>query len=194
MQNKKNRVRIDKHILTGKDQEGMTEKREAILERLLKGYSTYFDVERKEDENVPLRAVCSFHVHSEKYVLVKAAKLWDADSNEYVYLFSVPELTEDIFARCRDYAYEKGMDRIDPKPGHMYSYITALFLCDSWTKKGAASLKKCRIYKNFRFSFHGWMEFHAAVLNCSDGQIETNHAGRQMKKMLENCYGSQDNA
>ena len=166
----------------------MTDNRDALLENLLKGYSVYFDVERVEEQEVPIKAVCAFHVHSEKYVLVKSAKLWDADSNEYVYLFSVPELTAEIFEKCKRYAYEKGMEQIDPKPGHMYSYITALFLCDQVTKEGEKALKKCKIYKSFRFSFHGWMEFHTALLCGSDGRIAVNRAGRQMKKMLKNCY------
>ncbi len=162
--------------------------RELVLEDLLQGYSVYFDVDRLEETDVPLCATCAFHVHSEKYVLVKKAKLWEADSNEYVYIFSVPELTAEIFEACRSYAYEKGMELIHPAPGHMYSYITALFLCDQCTKEGAHALKRCRIYKNFRFSFYGWMEFHAAVLNCSNGSIETNSAGRSMKKMLQGSY------
>ena len=162
--------------------------RSAVLERLLDGYSAYFDVERADEKDAPLMAVCSFHVHSEKYVLVKAAKLWDADANEYVYLFSVPELTEEVFEACKAYAYEKGMELIDPKPGHRYSYITALFLCDQSSKEGEKALRKCKIYKSFKLSFHGWMEFHTAMLDCVNGRIETNHAGRQMKKMLKNCY------
>ena len=50
------------------------------------------------------------------------------------------------------------------------------------------ALKKCRIYKNFKLSLHGWMEFHTALLGCTDGSIVTNHAGREMKKMLKNSY------
>ena len=113
----------------------MTEFREEMLENIIAGYSAYFDVERIEDKSVSLKAICSFHVHSEKYVLVKSAKLWDADANEYVYLFSVPKLTQEIFEKCREYAYGKGMACIEPGPNHMYSYITALFLCDEYTKE-----------------------------------------------------------
>ena len=111
--------------------------REELLERMLKGYQAYFDIERYEEREdaLPLMAHCRFYVHSEKYVLVKKAKLWDADSNEYVYIFSVPELTKEIFERCKDYAYEEGMKLIDPKPGHMYSYITPVFICDTCTKE-----------------------------------------------------------
>ena len=71
--------------------------RAQVLTRMLKGYQAYFDIEQYEDgkDGLPLAAHCRFYVHSEKYVLVKKAKLWDADSNEYVYIFSVPELTKE---------------------------------------------------------------------------------------------------
>ena len=101
------------------------------IDKLCDSYSAYFDVERFNDDDAELAATCFLYVHSEKYVLVKAAKLWEADSNEYVYIFSVPHLTKEIFIRCRDYAYNEGMSHIEPKAGHMCSYITALFICDT---------------------------------------------------------------
>ena len=65
------------------------------VDKLCDSYSAYFDVERFDEEDTELAATCFLYVHSEKYVLVKAAKLWEADSNEYVYIFSVPHLTKD---------------------------------------------------------------------------------------------------
>ena len=88
------------------------------IDKLCESYSVYFDVERFEENEDLLAATCFLYVHSEKYVLVKAAKLWEADSNEYVYIFNVPHLTKDIFTKCRDYAHKDGMSRIEPEPGH----------------------------------------------------------------------------
>ena len=69
------------------------------IDKLCESYSVYFDVERFEENEDLLAATCFLYVHSEKYVLVKAAKLWEADSNEYVYIFNVPHLTKDIFTK-----------------------------------------------------------------------------------------------
>ena len=43
--------------------------REELLERMLKGYQAYFDIERYEEREdaLPLMAHCRFYVHSEKY-------------------------------------------------------------------------------------------------------------------------------
>ena len=167
--------------------------RAQVLTRMLKGYQAYFDIEQYEDgkDGLPLAAHCRFYVHSEKYVLVKKAKLWDADSNEYVYIFSVPELTKEIFERCKNYAYEDGMKLIDPKPGHMYSYITPVFICDTCTPEAEKALKRCRIYKSFHFSLHGWADHHTALIELSTGQIDANAGGRQTAKILKKVLYSQ---
>lgn len=162
--------------------------REEALERMLQGYEAYFDVERffSPEDDIPLVAECRFYVHSEKYVLVKKAKLWDADSNEYVYIFSVPELTHEIFTRCKDYAYADGMKKIEPKPGHMYSYITPVFICDTCTPEAEKALKRCKVYKSFHFSWYGWMNLHTAAVILSDSRVITNKMGRGNAKFMNN--------
>ena len=97
--------------------------REEILEKLIHSYEGYFDIERSDDFEPPLQAVCHFNVRSAKYVLLKKAELWSATSNEHVYIFSVLELTEEIYRACEKRAYDEGMKLIDSKPGHMYTYI-----------------------------------------------------------------------
>ena len=167
--------------------------REEMLERLMRSYEPYFDVERYEDgekDDMPLSAHCRFYVHSSKYVLIKKAQLWAADCNEYVYVFSVPELTEEVFARCRDYAYEEGMKLVNPKPDHMYSYITAVFLCDTCTPEARKALQKCRIYKSFHFSLYGWMDFHTALLVRGENRSYTNRSGRGNAKLMKSILNS----
>ncbi|MDD6211900.1 MAG: hypothetical protein PUB22_01935 [Clostridiales bacterium] len=155
-----------------------------LLEQILAGYEGYFDITRMPEEEKPLAATCFFHVHNSKYVLVKKARLWEADCNEYVYLFSMPELDEETYRFCEKLAYDRGMQLIEPKPGHMYSYITAVFLCDRCTPGARKLLQKCHLYKSFRFSFYGWMDFHTAVIDCSDMSIHTNRSGKDLKKVF----------
>ena len=56
--------------------------REEALDKLCHSYSGYFDVVRHEEPKGHLVAEAGLHIHSEKYVLVKAAKLWEADNND----------------------------------------------------------------------------------------------------------------
>lgn len=162
--------------------------REEMLDTLLATYSTYFDIERMDESELPLAATCHFHVRSAKYVLFKKAELWNANSNEHVYIFTVPELTADIYRQCEKTAYDKGMALIDPDGNHMYTYITAVFLCDTCTEEARKLLKKCRIYKSFHFSLYGWMDFHTVLIERGKDTFLTNRSGRDNAKLMKNIF------
>lgn len=159
--------------------------REEAVETLLKSYETYFNVTRFSEEKYPLTAFCEFFEHSEKYVLSRKAELWSADSEEFVYVFNVEKLDLDTYNKCKDYAYEDGMSRLNIGPGHMYSFITAVFLCDECDEEARKALKKIRIYKSFHFSLHGWMDYHNAVVEFNDKRISSNYSGRSTAKILK---------
>lgn len=158
--------------------------RGAAIERLLKSYRTYYDIHMQEDET-PIAARCDFFEHSEKYVLSKKAELWSADNEEFLYIVDIPHLTLELYEKWRDYIQEDGMQRVKPGPGHMASYITPVFICDICDEDARKALKKCRIYKSFHFSLHGWMDHHTAVVQVSTGQIDANGGGRHTAKILK---------
>ena len=116
----------------------------------------------------------------------RKAELWSADCEEFIYLFDVEHLTREIFEQCRDYARKDGMERAHIGPGHMYTYITPVFICDACDEEARKALKKCRIYQSFHFSLHGWMDFHAAVLEVNHNKITTNRNGKCVEKVMKN--------
>ena len=93
-----------------------------------------------------------------------------------------------MFVQCRDYAYDEGMKVINPKPGHMYSYITTIFVYDTCDKETENLIKKCKISKNFKFSFHGWMDFHIACINTTENKIYSNKSGKVTSDFLEELF------
>ena len=97
--------------------------REDAVERLCDVYGGSFDITRCEEAELPLAAKMDFYVHNSKYVLSKKAKLWEANSFEYVYLFTVPHLTREIYEQCERLAYEQGRARIRP---HVHLYLRHL--------------------------------------------------------------------
>lgn len=162
--------------------------REAALNRLMGSYKAYFNIDIADNTQEYLRAVCEFFEHTEKYVLSRQANLWAANCEEFVYLFSVEQLTTEIFEKCRDFAREDGMKRAHIGPGHMYTYITPVFICDACQEDARRAVRKCRIYKSFKFSLHGWMDFHAAVLEVESNWITTNGSGKCVEKVLKNVF------
>lgn len=164
---------------------GLAATREELIESLLDSYQSYYDIRKCSQEEAPLTAECAFHVYSEKYVLVKKAKLWEANCHEYLYLFSVPLLTEEVYLQCQQYVYEHGMELVNPVKNHMYTYLTAVIVADSSEKQARRRLKRCHIHKSFRFSLRGWMDFHTALIDRESESVYTNSAGRENAKFLK---------
>ena len=168
----------------------MTAEREAILDKLLNAYFSSHDIERTGEGEEPLKAVCHFYAHNSQYVISKKAELWSADTTEHIYIFSVPELTADLYRSLEQLAYDRGMSLIDPKPGHMCTYITAVIICGSCTDEAAKLIRKCRLYKSFHFSLHGWMDFHSVCVTADTSSVIHNRSGHTtaefMKKILYN--------
>lgn len=159
--------------------------REEMVEKLLKSYRAYYDITMAEEKDKPLVARCDYFERSQKYVLSKKAELWSANCEEFLYLFTVPHLTQEIYKKCEKLVSEDGMERMHIGPGHMYSYITAIILCDTCDEDAARALKKSRIHKSFHFSLHGWMEYHAAAVLAGESRILNNAEGRCVVKTLK---------
>ena len=164
--------------------------KDIILDKILRSYEVYYDIEKCENESLPLVAKCEFHVHNEKYVLSQKAQLWATDANEYVYIFKVDNLNADLFIKCKNFAYENGMKFINPKSGHMYSYITTIFICDSCDEESEKLIKKTKITKNFKFSLHGWMDFHIACIDIGKNSIYGNTSGKVTSRFLKDLFSN----
>ena len=164
--------------------EGMPVSRTSMLAKLSDAYAVYFDAEPVDADVKCLAACYAFHSADECFVLSRKVRLWRTEINEFVYVFSVPELTADIYDECRGKALELGMKKIRPHIEHKSSFITALFICDCVTKEAAGAVRGTRHHKDFLFSLHGWMDFRAAALDLASGAVAVNRAGRDLTQFL----------
>ena len=166
--------------------------REEAGERLIRSYGAYYDITRNETgekpaaEGTELIARCDYFEYSEKYVLIKKAKLWEADCEDFLYLFSVDRLTAGVAEACRKYVWEDGASRIHVGPGHMYSYITMVILCDAADEDARGALKKYRDSKSFLFSLHGWMTLRSVAVILPQQEVITNWNGREAGVSVKN--------
>lgn len=156
---------------------------EAVLEKILTSLGAYYNINHCNDAEF-LYARCDYFEHAENFVVSRKANLWSADSEEFMYVFKVPSLTKEIFESSMEYIKSDWEKHAHIGPGHMYTYITPLFICDKAELMAARLLSKFRRYKSYRFSFWGWSEFHTALVDCSSGKIITNRSGRCIKKSL----------
>ena len=158
--------------------------RQEMLNHILEFYKGYYDVSDEQKEDLPLCASAAFHQLNEKYVLTKKANLWRAQVHEYVYFFDVDCLQKEEYERCLKYAHQDGMQKIEPGPEHMYSFITVVFVCDKAEQDAVKAVKRCRIHKDFKLSFHGWMDVKTAIVNKGEGAVVTNRCGKDLTKLF----------
>jgi len=158
--------------------------RNEIFEKVFSSYCTWYDMERCGGEKTPLCATGAFHATDQAYMLVEKVQMWTAHSNDYLYLYCMPELTLEQFDTLILEAKTAGEALIDPGKNHRSSYITALFICDTAEEAVVKKLCKYRFRKDFLFGFRGWEEIHTALIRSDNGSIRTNADGRNTASFL----------
>lgn len=190
----------------------MENKKENAVERLLKSYRRFYNITRfdggisppldegrnlreavklspfREDERNGLAAVCEYYEKTGQHLFLKSNEIWSANQEEFIFLFTADHLTADLFERCRDYAYNAGMEMAHIGSGHMYTYVSPVFICGKVDDAARKAVENCRIYKTFRFSLHGWLEFHTGCLDMEKRSLYFNKSGRCMEKNLKNIF------
>ena len=166
--------------------------RERFLEKLNDSYSYYYDVvEGEAGSGLPLIFMAEFHARDEGYVLVKRARIWAAESNEYAYIFSVPVLDEETAEKCLDYTLEDAVPRIKPHREHKDSYIIAVFVADVISPEAEKAICLRTYEKSFKFGLEGWSTLKTAAVDLEKGVVRTNKAGANIQKTLKKLLRSE---
>ena len=153
------------------------------LDKILKSYENNFNIEKIDNDDEIFAAKAFFHSRGEKYILVKKAKIWAMETNEYVY-FSTKEIsTIEELSEIVQTAYVEGMKEIKPHSEHMCSTISLIIINESISSELVKDIKKIKKHKSFKFSFHGWMDLKVVAVDLSQNQIYTNAKANDMKKM-----------
>lgn len=155
------------------------------LERILRSYVRYYDVIR-EGVEAPFAAEARFHSHGEQYVLVKSARISEADSHEYVYFAVVDTLDAAGAAALEEAAWERGIAHVKPHSSHRNSDVTLIILAEHMTPEAKAAVRKSHRSKSYKFSLQGWSNYRAVALETSSGTLVHNRLGRTLKKLFRN--------
>ena len=155
------------------------------LEVLLRSYTQYYDVVR-EGVEPPFAAQALFHSHDEQYVLVRSARISEADSHEYVFFAAVDDLDAAGLTALDEAAWSRGMERVKPHKDHRNSDVTLVILADRIAPEAMAAVKKLRHYKSYRFGFQGWSNYRVIALETSSGSLTCNRLGQSLKKLFRN--------
>lgn len=160
------------------------------LEHLLHSYEAYYNVST-QNVAAPFVAEASFKSHNEQYMLVKAAKIADIDSNEFVFFYidAAPAcgdkgLTVEKITELSKIAWERGLSRVAPYYGHRNSDVTLILLSENISDESFRQVQKINHYKSYKFGLYGWSAFRALAYESSTGRVVTNRRGSDLKKLV----------
>lgn len=175
---------------------GEVMEKEMLLERALESFSGAYDIVR--DAEVAARrvdALAQLRAINQKYVLSKKHVLWEANAFEHALFLCEGELSADVvndwfaFLTHEAEAPLAHPDAKYPPEGHMYTYLTLIFLCDGVQDEAVKAIKKAKFTKNYCFSLRGWATARVLAVDIERGRVYTNAAGREMerhfKRLLE---------
>ena len=164
---------------------------EDVLEKALRSYSAYYDVNRETPE-APFAAEAVFHSHSSTYFLTKSATIGEAESNEYVFFALTDHLDEENFQRLDSLAWEKGLARVKPHANHRNTDISLVVIASSVTEGAENLARRQKHYKSYCLSLHGFSHYRLIVLDLSNEKMTCNRQGHSMKKIFSKIFTLQE--
>lgn len=166
------------------------------LDQLLRKYSGTFDIYQPyviHGKKYP--AYGYFFSHMEKYILVREANMWSADSYEHILFMETEEVSQSLI----DEAYSVVTEYMEPvlvrkgkalpPEGHMYSYMTISLLAHKPLSREMQKAVRCfRYEKGYRFNVRGFSQAHIVCATMEDGKVYTNYAGRKSAKLYRDAF------
>lgn len=159
---------------------------EEALQQLLGSYRRYYDV--SEEAYGSFAATARFYTRGEQYFLVRSAKMWEMESNEFVYFLTADTLTEDRLSALIEEAWQDAMPQVHPSEAHRNSDVTLVVLVPQLDKATRKALRRFHRSVGYRHGLHGWSNLRLGAIELSDGSITTNRHGADLKKLLRNIH------
>ena len=153
-----------------------------ILQAVLRSFVRYYNL--RENPTPPFAAEAEFHSHSEQYFLTRAAHIADIDSHEYVFFAEEDNLTPECLEELARKAWDEGLSRVEPGPGHRNSDVTLIIIASTIEETAFRQVSKIKRSKSYRFSLHGWSNFRVLAYEVSSGRVACNRSGKSLKKVI----------
>ena len=160
--------------------------KQLVLKRILAAHEAFFDVHRDyEFAGKSFPGFAEFHSFGEQYVLVKRAKLWEANSHEYLFFVFAETFDEPQLDAWVQFMKTRGLEKVTAEPNHMSSGLSLVVIADECAEDAKRTIRKVRFRKNFALGFRGWADLRVVVADLSTRYVYANAAGKQVASTIE---------
>lgn len=124
----------------------------------------------------------ALEVHNERYFVSQRAKLWLADTYEYVFMKSFNDLDQHTFQEFLTYLQNAIAHFAKPHSDHMETLITGVLVVDQEPDTHLqARASSFRYRKNFKLTLEGWAEIRLILVVPSSNTVIANRRGKEVK-------------
>ncbi len=167
----------------------MAIERSLFLEIVKDAYSAYYSIVPAEEGELPLAFRADYNAKDEQYFLVKSAKIWNNEKNEYAYVFSAPSFEKETVEKCIAWALEDMLPRVKPHKNHQYTNCKVVFIADSLEENVISAVQKSKFSKSYGFlSTQGYTELLSAAVDLSTEKTYTNRVGRGLESFFHKLF------
>jgi hypothetical protein len=160
-----------------------------FIDGLKESYAVYYDIHPNEDHpELPLDFRADFHSKGESYFLVKSAKIWSNENNEYVYVFSAPSFDAETVNKCVDHALEDGLAMVVPHKEHNYSNIITVFVADEIAPEIRKHIQNRRFSKSYHMSLYGFSLLKTGYIDLNTSEYGTNKEGHDLTNFFKKLF------
>lgn len=164
----------------------VSEKAHAALERLLVAHEAYYDVERDYSfAGRDFAGYAELHSSASQYVLMKRAKLWEANSHEYLFFILTAHLDAEMFDELVAFMKKEAIAKVTLGPDHMNSFLSLIIIADSVDAGLARHVRRTRFRKSFMFGLKGWADLRVCVVCLGEETVYANAMGIDIVPTLE---------
>lgn len=163
-----------------------------MLERTLASFAGNYDITREAQvASRRVEALAQLRAMNSRYMLSKKWVVWQANAFEHCIFVTVPTLTAETVRDWFSFLTEEAEPELVhpgadvPPEGHMYSYLTVVYLCGRMEPEAARAVRKLRFTKNYRFSLRGWATGRALAVEVPTGKMAFNAQGKEMRRHFQ---------
>ncbi|MCR5399515.1 MAG: hypothetical protein K6E68_08305 [Lachnospiraceae bacterium] len=171
-----------------------------VCEKFMESYSIYYNLIRKDEGESaddasdvdrvtvtePFFAQAVFDSKGEQYFLIKAAKVAEVDSAEYVYFARVDELTPEALEPLDKKAWETGISHVNPSVSHKNTDVVLIVIADDITPEAVETVKRARHSKTYMFALHGYSNYRLVAIGLNKGEAYFNRQASILRQLVGN--------
>jgi hypothetical protein len=161
---------------------------DTVFDCFMDSYSIYYNLTRHDDSlaDNTFAAEAVFDSKGEQYFLIKAAKVAQVNTAEYVYFVKEDELTADALKAYDIKAWTEGIAHVNPCPEHKNTDVVLIIIAKSITGEAKECVKKLSHSKNYKMALYGYSNYRLVAVETESGIVYFNRRARILKGLVGN--------